>query len=258
LNSEKARRDFIVALCLVKTGCCGFPLSQRKYPEQFPVVEVQHTFYQPPRVSTLQRWRAGAPKDFEFIPKAWQLITHAATSPTYRRVTAALSEHELKECGGFRPTRIVNEAWLLTRACAEALEARWVLFQCPASFSPSPLNIENLRKFFSDVDRKGLGFLWEPRGAWGPQQISDLCRELNLVHAVDPFENATVTHDLFYYRIHGGKDYRYRFQEHELQQLHSVLPRGKPVYVMFNNIAMLENGTRFQQIVAEAQQTKAA
>src|SRR3954462_15545066 len=86
----------------------------------FPVVEVQQTFYQPPRVSTLQRWRAAAPDQFEFTLKAWQLITHWPYSPTYRRVTSNLSDYELQECGGFQGTDIDQEAWVTTRACAEA------------------------------------------------------------------------------------------------------------------------------------------
>ena len=32
-----------------RVGCCGFPISLRRYAEEFSVVEVQQTFYQPPR-----------------------------------------------------------------------------------------------------------------------------------------------------------------------------------------------------------------
>jgi hypothetical protein len=45
-----------------------------------PAVEVQHTFYQSPQISTLKKWPKEAPPDFEFTLKAWQLITHTATS----------------------------------------------------------------------------------------------------------------------------------------------------------------------------------
>jgi uncharacterized protein YecE (DUF72 family) len=36
------------------------------------VVEVQQTFYQPPRVATLEKWRLDAPANFEFTLEAWQ------------------------------------------------------------------------------------------------------------------------------------------------------------------------------------------
>jgi uncharacterized protein YecE (DUF72 family) len=81
----------------VRLGTSGFGIAQGKYSELFSCVEVQHTFYQPPKLSTLKRWRAAAPHDFEFVLKAWQLITHDAKSPTYRRLKRKLSEREQQE-----------------------------------------------------------------------------------------------------------------------------------------------------------------
>jgi hypothetical protein len=63
-----------------KVGTCGFGLAQVEYSRVFSCVEVQHIFYQPPQVSTLERWRARMPAYFEFTLKAWQLITHDAKS----------------------------------------------------------------------------------------------------------------------------------------------------------------------------------
>ena len=45
---------------------------------EYRLVEVQQTFYEPPRDGTMRRWRALAPVDFEFTIKAWQLVTHDA------------------------------------------------------------------------------------------------------------------------------------------------------------------------------------
>ncbi|MFN2482885.1 MAG: DUF72 domain-containing protein, partial [Pyrinomonadaceae bacterium] len=90
---------------VVKIGCCGSRLSRAEYFSRFPVVEVQQTFYQPPQVETLRRWREEAPEDFEFTLKAWQLVTHDGASPTYRRIKRELTGKEREECGSFRPTR---------------------------------------------------------------------------------------------------------------------------------------------------------
>jgi len=114
-------KEFVIdteAKSMVKVGCCGFRMAMAEYALRFPVVEVQQTFYQPPKVQTLERWRAEAPPDFEFTLKAWQLITHEARSPTYRRLKRNLTEQELNECGAFRPSAIVREAWSTTLACA--------------------------------------------------------------------------------------------------------------------------------------------
>lgn len=67
---------------MLKIGCCGFGQARTRYYERFPVVEVQKTFYQPPLARTLDRWRAEAPSGFAFTLKAWQPITHPASSPT--------------------------------------------------------------------------------------------------------------------------------------------------------------------------------
>ena len=68
----------------VKVGCCGFPRGMKDYFSHFRLVEVQQTLYKMPKLETALRWRQQAPSDFNFTVKAWQLITHPATRPTYR------------------------------------------------------------------------------------------------------------------------------------------------------------------------------
>lgn len=237
---------------LIKIGCCGFRSSREKYYPLLPAVEIQHTFYQPPQISTLEKWRAEAPASFEFTVKAWQLITHQATSPTYRRLKLELTDKEREACGSFRSTRIVKEAWGVTEDCARALKARMVLFQCPASFKPTKVNLENMRKFFAKMKRGALSLAWEPRGAWPPEVVKDLCEELDLWHVVDPFADRTQTPGRCYFRLHGRKGWRYTYEDAELEELYSMLPQGADSYVFFNNIKMKEDAIRFKAI-AEAE-----
>jgi uncharacterized protein YecE (DUF72 family) len=238
-------------MTFTKIGCCGFPLPKIDYAKRFPVAEVQQTFYEPPMISTLQRWRTLVPSDFEFTLKAWQLITHTAKSPTYRRLKTKLTPAQLNQCGSFQMSPVVLQAWERTRACAEALSARYVLFQCPASFTCTPTNIEQMRRFFSTVERHGLTFLWEPRGDWAENQILSLCLELDLVHVVDPFLTRMVTSGLIYFRLHGGKNFKHVFTGAELQHVAGLIPAGRPAYVMFNNINILKDAVRFQSEVLQ-------
>ena len=67
------------------------------------------TFYQPSAEKVMRRWRECMPAGFEFTIKAWQLITHAASSPTYRRLKRPLTARERAEAGAFRDTTIVQE-----------------------------------------------------------------------------------------------------------------------------------------------------
>lgn len=256
----------------IKVGTSGFGIARSKYTGEFECVEVQHTFYQPPRISTLERWREEAPPDFEFVIKAWQLITHDAKSPTYRRLKKELSQSERQEAGYFRSTPVVKEAWEVTLACALALRARTILFQCPASFKQTKENISNLRKFFRTVargskrtaDRHALNFAWEPRGDWAPEVVKTICDELGLCHAVDPFVASTVTPDKLYFRLHGRGGWRYEYDQEEIRELAAMIPAKKSgasksqdsvgvqgSYVFFNNVRMIQDALRFREILAE-------
>ncbi|MDQ3491096.1 MAG: DUF72 domain-containing protein [Acidobacteriota bacterium] len=235
----------------IKIGTCGFRSPKDEYMKLLSCVEIQHTFYQPPQIATLERWRAEAPDGFEFTLKAWQLITHESKSPTYKRLKKKLSDEELREAGYFKPTAIVKEAWETTRACSKALKARTVLFQCPASFKSTDENIENLYKFFLEIDRGKLNFCWEPRGSWSDEVVKTICTDLNLWHVVDPFAKTTVTPDKCYYRLHGRTGWRYQYEDGELEELVSLLPKKKLSYVFFNNIAMTDDALRFQGILKE-------
>src|ERR1700752_3680988 len=236
-----------------RVGTCGFGLAQAEYARAFSCVEVQHTFYQPPSVKTLERWRASMPLEFEFVIKAWQLITHPARSPTYRRLKRQLSETEKSEAGYFRNSAIVKEAWKITLASAKALGARTILFQCPASFTQTGGNIANFEKFFSSVDRRGFHLGWEPRGNWDTGVIKSICHELGLWHVVDPLVNKTTTPDRLYFRLHGRSGWRYQYEESELEELALALPKGKHSYVFFNNYRMTQDALRFRKLLALTQ-----
>lgn len=238
----------------LKIGTCGFGRTRRpEYVKLLPVVEIQHTFYHPPQIETLEKWRADVPTEFEFTLKAWQMITHEASSPTYKRLDRPITEKETEEAGFFRPTDTVKEALETTLACAKALKARTILFQCPARFQPLPENILNLKEFFSNINRGDLNFAWEPRGKlWEDDVIKDLCDELDLWHCVNPFARPTVTPQNCYYRLHGMPRWRYTYEDDELMELVSLVPAERLSYVFFNNITMKDDAVRFKKIVQTA------
>jgi uncharacterized protein YecE (DUF72 family) len=233
----------------IRVGTCGFCLPRKEYFGTFGLIEIQHTFYRPPQIETVRRWRAAAPSEFEFTLKAFQAITHPGTSPTYRRST--LSPADRLKCGSFRNTAQVRDAWQKTRALALELAASFVIFQCPRRFTPNDENVANLRRFFTWARRDGLVFGWEPRGQdWTPELVRSLCRDLDLIHVVDPFQCAATHGRLHYFRLHRAQDYNYRFKNHELEQLQSMCTA--PVnYCMFNNTFMLDDARRFQNLVGK-------
>lgn len=235
----------------VKVGLCGASMALTSYAERFRVLEVQQTFYEPPREATLRRWRASVPPAFEFTIKAWQLITHEARSSTYRRLRTPLSAEERAEVGGFRWTPVVARAWDTTVSCAAILEATAILLQCPASFRPTEPAIARLRAFATQAPRPaGVRLLWEPRGPWPDELVRGLCEELDLTHAADPFLRPSLT-PLAYYRLHGITGARHVYTDAELARLAAAVD-DRPAYVMFNNLPRADDAQRFSRLLHQA------
>ena len=242
----------------IKVGICGFARSQDIVFTNLRLLEVQKTFYKPMLKSTAEKWRMRAPKDFEFTLKAWQLITHEPTSPTYRKSKLKIAEHEWNKYGFFRPTDKVFEAWEVTNEIRKELDAKIVVFQCPASFKESEENINNMRNFFRSINnRRDIQKIWEQRGKWSKNTIRKLCAELDLIHCVDPFADDPLTPAGFaYFRLHGSppgkRMYRYTYKKEDLKELYErcMNKNFSEVYVLFNNNTMYGDALRFKELLS--------
>ena len=240
----------------IKVGLCGFTMAMKDYALHFPVVEVQQTFYDPPSDATMKRWVEATPRGFEFTMKAWQLITHEAKSPTYRRLRRPLDAMQRASCGAFRDSPIVREACARTLACARVIDATAILFQCPARFRPLDVNVERMRTFFTHIANpqrpRGVRYLWEPRGHEWTLHVTlarELSRELDLVHVVDPFVDEPLVSPggAAYFRLHGITGARHVYSDVELRRLAAMTPPG--AYVMFNNIPRVRDAKRFSALL---------
>jgi len=240
----------------IRVGCCGWSALLPKefettdwrqkyrhrlqlYAAHFPLVEVNSTFYKLPRPSTAASWRALADEinpAFEFTVKVHQDVTH---TDRFRGEAS-------------------RRAFLDSMEVARALRARILLLQCPASFGPTPENVQALRRFLAEVPRDGFILVWEPRGAWEkePEQVRELCEAYDLVHCTDPFKARPVrTQPFAYLRLHGAppgtKMYRYTYTDADLYWLREqVLNLGAElVYVLFNNDTMAQDARRFRALL---------
>jgi uncharacterized protein YecE (DUF72 family) len=72
---------------------------------------------------------------------------------------------------------------------------------------------------------------------------------LKLWHAVDPFSERSVTPGRCYFRLHGRRGWRYKYEDGELEELSSMLPKRATSYVFFNNVEMRDDARRFRGIV---------
>jgi len=219
---------------MIKVGCCGYPTSMEKYYENFNLVELNTTFYKYPKTSTLIKWREKAPKNFEFTVKAHQDISHKF------KLKAELSIKAFKQM----------------KEICKALKARILLIQTPGSFRPDKL--EDAYKFFSKINRENLTLVWETRGpSWedpaAQKKLAEMLQELNITHVTDPLKTMpTHTNNTAYFRLHGlgQRMYYYQYTDEELKKLHNLITplntKEKEVYVLFNNLSMLDDSLRFK------------
>jgi uncharacterized protein YecE (DUF72 family) len=249
-------------MMIIKVGCCGFPIPMKKYFMKFKLVEIQKTFYEPPKIETLIKWRQKAPEDFEFSVKAWQVLTHPFSSPTWRRIKTPL---EKKENYGFlRPTEENFRAWEKTLEACKALKAKICVIQTPPSFNCTQENIENMRNFFNSIKLNEIKIAWEPRGNWinNLDKIKILCKELNLIHITDPLKHEiALISEIQYFRLHGLNskkevNYSYKYSIEDLKRLNDKIKalskfNVNEVYVLFNNLSMNKDAENFMKIAFE-------
>ena len=246
----------------MRIGCCGFSVAHERYCQAFSLVELQSTFYKPPREFTLQRWRKEAPPDFEFVVKAWQVITHPSSSPTWKRAGLTIGKAKAARYGYLRPTKENVEAFERTLGMCKILQAHICLLQCPPSFQPTAENIRNLKRILSKIEGRGVTIAWEPRGNWlaQPRLIGKLCDQLGLIHVVDLLRHDPASSvDSVYSRLHGlgsrEVNYTYRYTQSDLQKLALTLSglekNGcQEAYILFNNISMFEDAKWFAKLLS--------
>lgn len=252
MNYHKTRADRKGNFKLnIKIGCCGFSEAHHKYYLDFDTVEIQNTFFQPPRINVAKKWRASAPKKFEFTLRAWQLITHQPSSAGYKRLRIPIPYRQKPKYGFFLPTREVHSSWETSKVFASALEAKFILFQCPTNFHPIKENLRNLKKFFQSINRAAINPVLETNGSWDKEMLKDICCELNLIHAVDPFQSESVSDSLRYYRLYGLRGFRYKYSDDDLLKLKEICSNDadRKIFCLFNNASMNEDARRFKTLI---------
>jgi len=211
----------------------------KRYFENYKLVELNSTFYEYPKLETVEGWREKAPEDFEFTVKAHQDISHKAKM--------RLDETSI-------------QAFEKMKQICKILNAKILLIQTPGSFRPDKLG--EAEKFFTNINREDLTLVWETRGPeWEKpevvEKLSQVLSRLNVVHVTDPFRVLPAyTSQIAYFRLHGlGKElYYYQYTDEELRRLGETAKKfedeSKTVYVLFNNLSMFEDGLRFMQYLS--------
>ncbi len=244
---------------MIKVGCCGFQISKKKYYGIFNLVEVQESFYNLPNVTRMEKWRKEAPPDFEFTMKAWQVITHPKTSPTWRRIKTDVWGNP-DNYGLLRPTKENLRAWEKTLEVADALKASVIILQLPPKLELNESTYSHIYEFLSRIDMGGHMVAIEPRNkTWdrNRERMKHLFQKFNIIHCVDIFKRDPLrTGNAFYIRLHGlnGEiNYSYRYTDEDLKRLRMLVKNlekyEKDIYVLFNNIYMIESASKFKEVL---------
>jgi uncharacterized protein YecE (DUF72 family) len=236
---------------MIKVGCCGFPVSKKKYYESLKVVEIQQTFYKLMDEKTIKKWRKEAPNDFEFTFKAFQGITHPAKSPTWKK--SGISKEELKKIekyvGELKWNKITSEYWNKMIEYSKILNSKIIVIQLPTSFKDEEKNIKNAVEFFENA-RDKVKIAVELRG-WKEENKRKICKEFDLIDVVDlNISEPSYYKDVVYSRLHGKYEnnkiiYKYDYSKEELKKIKEKAKKYKECYIMFNNVYMFKNALEF-------------
>lgn len=183
---------------MIKVGCAGYPVGRDRYWQALSFVEAE-TGKGLPRLETLALQRADIPAAGEASIQALRTITHGPEDRGFPAASRKLPKNRQALCGAFRESLEVHEAWMSTKASAEALGAKIVVFESPASFQPGSDRLRDMYRFFKKVARGKLTFVWQPRGAEWASLGDKVCAELGLIRAFDPLREAPPRKGAFLY-----------------------------------------------------------
>ncbi|MEM0288159.1 MAG: DUF72 domain-containing protein [Nitrososphaerota archaeon] len=239
---------------MIKVGCCGTAgLSLMKYSKTFNLIEIQSSFYNLPKIETAERWRETVPEDFEFTMKAFQGVTHPASSPTWRRSRRQIMEGMEDDVGLLRPSKFVKESWSQSVMIAEVLRAKIIVVQLPPVFEYNAVNIARISQFLEDNNSELKVSIEFRHNSWLSklQEVMNIFNKYGAILVTDPLKMEIPPQKIQYHRLHGSDgftNYTHEYTEEELLTLRDKV-KAYDSYVLFNNISMRHDAIRFKQLV---------
>ncbi len=199
----------------LRAGCCSFPVGHASYFANLDTIEAGSFASRLPRAETAARWRVEAPRDFVFSVVCDPIVP----------------------ANDFRPGHVVEAAWEETLGGGPALRAAFVVFEPPPVFYPQADHLRYFYTFLKAADRAGALFAWQPARGWEKDLVGRICKDLGLVHVVDPLVASPVAGTVNYFRLRGAAPGRkpsrgHRYSDAELKEV-LAMAGGKPTYAYF-------------------------
>ena len=244
----------------------------RYYAEQFPIVEVDSTYYFPPSEKNSVLWIERTPKDFTFNVKAYSLLTNHPTRPESLYKDLELPEELADKKNLYReqlPDTIVDEVWQRFRDALMPLHSAGklgaVLFQYPQWFVIGRKNkdyvlecAERLKEFRIAVEFRHKTWLEERNVDETLSFLSDHDLPYVSVDMPQGFDSslppiaAATADDIAMVRFHGrdrkawakknvsaSERFRYEYSEAELNEwvpkIKDISGQARETHVLMNN-----------------------
>ncbi|NOT35031.1 MAG: DUF72 domain-containing protein [Candidatus Eisenbacteria bacterium] len=197
------------------------------YAQVFDTVELDTTFYHPPRASVVRSWARHTPSTFRFTAKVPQRITHEAR-------LSNIAEHLVAFVASLEPLG----------------ERRGpLLVQLPAEFTRDKGSHGVLARFLAAAPQDARLAVEFRHASWHREEVFDLLRKHRVAFAWTEWRSlprvTQVTADFLYLRWIGNRADLDRFNEVQIDRadsfaswqadLERVLPQVREVYGYFNN-----------------------
>jgi len=253
----------------------------RYYTRQFPIVEVDATYYAPPSDTAVRAWVDRSPPGFTFNIKAFSLLTQHPTRPAalYADLRDRLPSDRKNLYARDLPAHLVDEVWdrFLTtlQPLAEAGKLGAILFQFPQWFpigaankkyilecqrrcAPLPVCVEFRNRTWMDQrnQQETLDFL-------ASYAVPYVCVDMPQGYPTSIPPVAAATADLAVVRFHGRTDtwtskdvherFGYRYSDRELREwaprLRELADQTATTHVLMNNCYADYAPTNAQQLI---------
>lgn len=244
----------------------------RFYASQFPIVEVDSSYYALPSERNTVLWTQRTPERFIFDIKAFRLLTQHQTPPSAlpRDIRDQLGKID-KPNIYYRdiPDELIAEIWTRFRSAIEPLRAAGklgvILFQFPPWFVCRSESFQHILQCAERLERIPIAIEFRNKSWLNERHRQDVLafeREHGLVHVVVdepqgfsssiPTVWAATSSEVSVLRLHGrnreswqkkgltaAQRFNYRYSEDELRtfvaSVRDLATRARSVHVLFNN-----------------------
>jgi uncharacterized protein YecE (DUF72 family) len=246
----------------------------RFYAENFPIVEVDATYYAPPTERNAALWIDRTPKDFTFHIKAYSLLTQhpTRTNAFYKDLLEQLPKETREKRSLYfnhLPKEIVDEVWTRFADALMPIHSAGKLgvvhFQFPQWFVPGPTNRDyilacrdRLRDYRIAVEFRNASWVNEKNEKRTLEFLESEDIPITSVDMPQGFRSSlppvpfVTSNDIAYVRFHGRNTeqwekkhetatprFAYLYSEEELAEwapkLKQIADKAKEVHVLMNN-----------------------